>query len=306
MSSKLEFSNADNLSRLYQSGKSIKDIADVFGVSPITVRRRMIKWGIPIRSHKKSQKVRWDNAPESARQAIAKVAQKNKITIPNIDAIIERYIAGESELSLAKEIGVSRPTLRSRLVERGVTIRNGSDANRERMKRLSPEDRKELAKAAHDKIRGSKRSKVELIRRAVKRQETLQYQSEAEKVLIQLLRDRGVLGIVPQKAIGPYNIDIAIEGQSVAVEVMGHSRARQAPTLSGYKKRTPYLLNLGWDVIIVRVDGTRYFLTEAAADYIVSHIQEPGSNKSARGQYRVIGGNGELMAVRYGQLEYWT
>ena len=47
-----------------------------------------------------------------------------KILIPNLEHFLERYVKGESENSLSKEIGVNRTTFRKRLLEAGINLRN--------------------------------------------------------------------------------------------------------------------------------------------------------------------------------------
>ena len=55
----------------------------------------------------------------------------------NPGPIIRSYLDGESELSISKRTGYERCVIRRRLIEAGVIIRNGSEANRIRMSRVS-------------------------------------------------------------------------------------------------------------------------------------------------------------------------
>ena len=69
-----------------------------------------------------------------------------------------RYLAGESLLTISKSLGVSRPTLRRRLKGMGFKIRGQSEAMAFHYQRLSPEERGRCAEAAHAAVRGFWRS----------------------------------------------------------------------------------------------------------------------------------------------------
>lgn len=103
-----------------------------------------------------------------------------------------------------------------------------------------------------------------------------------------------------QKAIGPYNADLA--AYPVAVEIFGgnwHARGRHA---ARFPDRVRYFLDQGWNLVIVWVLDRRRWqsaipLTPAAADYIASFVQLTRRDPSTRGQYRVIWGDGKEAAT---------
>jgi len=287
----------DDFIRLYESGQSFQKIASQFPVSWATVRRRLIAAGVSIRNGKDAP--RKLTVTPAFMDGVRRGSAKNRIQIPGIDGLIQRYTDGESEQALAREAGVSRHTFRARLLERGIEPRGASEANALRMQSMTKQERSKLAKAAHDALRGKKRPESELHQRAIARQETLQYQSPAERVFIAMLERAGVVGLTPQKAVGRYNVDIAVEEPRIAVEIEGHRRETRLRNIpSGYNKRTKYLLNRGWHVLIIRVDGVRHFLTDGARDYLIALIDELRSDKSGGCQYRVISGNGDPMPIR--------
>lgn len=207
------------------------------------------------------------------------------------DDIARRYLAGESEKALAEALGVSRTPVRRFLLDRGLATRGRSDAMRARMASLSASERIDLTAAAHATVRGRKASEAELAKRALTREGRLSKNvSTAERSLMSMLRSRGISGITFQKAIGKYNADLATG--SVAVEILGGSWHRSKK----HGERLRYLLNAGWDVIFVWVDGIHYPLRPEAAEYIVAHLQFRQANPSARRCYRVIRGTGEYLA----------
>ena len=178
---------------------------------------------------------------------LAKALRRHGLIIPNGPDSKERkqlpdkqialaYVAGLSELELAKEHGVSRPAIRRRLIEQGVEIRGGSSANLESAKRLSPEFRKKRAEAAHASLRGKKRSHDELIRRSIAGQHVQCRVGKGEDELYEILIHAG-LDARRQVPCDIYNIDTAVG--NVAVEMKygingaGSMRVEQAKGRTG-------------------------------------------------------------------------
>ncbi len=79
---------------------------------------------------------------------------RKKLNLPDAE-IVRRYLDGESELALALAYNVNRWTITRRLREAGAERRDGSEANRLRMTKLTPKQRVELATPAHTARRGS-------------------------------------------------------------------------------------------------------------------------------------------------------
>jgi very-short-patch-repair endonuclease len=172
--------------------------------------------------------------------------------------------------------------------------------------RLTPaKERSRLAAAAHDAVRGKKRTIADLAKRAAGLEQTLGRASPTEYALARMLRKRGCTDITLQKAVGKYNLDIAINKLCIAVEVQGSYRKPSGTTSAislRFGKRTPYLFSEGWHVVIVTVDNMRNRLTTGAADYIVALCDEFRRKPPTERQYRVIRGNGQLKTFL--SLEY--
>lgn len=262
--------DVDDLIRRYAAGESHNAIAETLGVSGETIRDRLTRAGVRMRS--KSE------APRPERVAVDSVA------------IVSRYLAGESEKALAAAFGISRSAIRMRLRKAGVEPRGRSAAMYQRMANTSPEERRRIASASHDAARGSRRTEESLIERAASIEgRTTVNVSPAELALADDLRSRG-LSVVHQKAIGKYNVDLATG--TVAVEVLGGSwhRAKR------HGERLRYILDAGWDVIYVWVDVRRWPLGPDAAQCVVEHCEFRDRNPSAGRCYRVIRGSGEFVA----------
>lgn len=111
----------DKLIELYKSGMDFKDISNIFQINKSTIRYRIMKTGIKIRSTSES------------------VQLKNTIIFDGFQAD-EKYIAGMSMLSIQKKTGKSYKAVIRYLSDRGIPIRNRAQANTcwHRIKRSRP------------------------------------------------------------------------------------------------------------------------------------------------------------------------
>lgn len=221
----------------------------------------------------------------------------------DIDNLIRRYQAGESELKLAREFSVSRNVVRRRLVDAGMTPRTGSQANFLRFARMTKDEIAVLTAPSHNAIRGSHRTERTKVKSAIYRERHPWLgASKSEYVLAQMLLDKRGVNTIPQKAIGIYNVDLAIELPRVAVEVYGGNWHTCPKHTRLHNERTPYILNEGWNIVIVWVSTRSYPLSLRAADYIVAFMQELSLNKPTVSQYRMIRGDGKPMTFPGCQL----
>lgn len=214
-----------------------------------------------------------------------------KKEIPNFNYWANRYLAGESENKLAREIGVGRFCFRRHLVENGIAPRGQSESEAVKWSRMTPEQRKRQVKAAHDAVRGVPLTVDVKMRQAIGKERAKPNVSYAENLLAWYIDKQG-FSVVQQKAIGIYNVDIAINELSIAVEIYGGGWHAYGRHIARYFKRTKYLLDSGWHVVIIWVDGRRYPLRREGADNVVSFLQEVCANPSISRQYWVILGDG--------------
>jgi len=211
----------------------------------------------------------------------------------NIQDISKRYLAGESEQKIAKSLGVSRSVIARRLAEAGIRRRTESEIRKLMWKKItSSTERKRLMSAAHAAIRDVTQSEEHRCKIAITREQRQIGIERAERILADKLRKYG-LTITLQKAIGRYNVDIAIHEGSIAVEIFGghwHGHGRHA---ARFRKRFDYLLNSGWLPIIIWV--TKHFPLELKAiEYLVSLAKRRSSGESFRCQEHVIRGDGYM------------
>ena len=264
MSAKLTTTQLDHAVELYLSGEPIEQIPPTSGVSITRLYRELSSRGVPSRkSH----------------------------DLP-VEQIVAAYQSGASENALAKQYGVSRGTIGKRLAEAGVERRDTSRAAVTRLASMTPEQRRESVKAANKGARMRRVPEIEKYRRALTVERQGRPGSDGEVTLRKWLEERGETPAV-ERAIGQYNVDLSM--LPVAVEILGGGwhgvKARHA-------ERTPYILDAGWHLVMVWNHEGSSALGLGAADYLVAFLDEVRRNPPATCQYRVISGQGELLAAR--------
>lgn len=279
MPTKAPASNFENAIAAYVAGESIETAMARFHVGYKTLRDMLRDRGIL-----RDKTARYALATERA-----SAANRRNTGIPD-EEIVRRYLAGESENVLADAYGVSRGAIRSRLRIAGVAIRGVTEANRLMMAALSPEEIKRRMKRVHEAARGKKHSLALRSKIAKTRERNQTNVSPAELLLGEWLKQRG-LDSTPQQAVGPYNLDLG--AYPIAVEIFGGGWHQIRDTPEHFANRTRYLLDQGWSLIIVWVNGRKWPLRPQAADYVAAFHQLASSDPSLRGQYRVIWGDGK-------------
>lgn len=276
MAAKLSLAKIDDAIRDYIAGDAPSVIRARYGIGNTTLFRYLRQRGIP-----KSYR---------------------RVEVPT-DEIAARYIAGESENVLAAAYSTSRQVIRRRLIEAGASIRGQTDANRLLASQRSPEEIARLTAPMHLASRGREKTFKQKCNSAISRERAQSHATESERLLASWLTDRG-LSPVLQKAIGPYNIDVAVS--PVAVEIYGGGWHAYGNHAALSRKRFEYILNNSWAAVVVWVSQRDCPLSIAAADYVVSFLEQVRSNPSLIGQYRVILGNGKDVTVEGKNIDYLT
>lgn len=261
----------DNAVKLHRSGKTLVAVASIIGVSVNAVRHTFRSSGIPVIDWRK------DIPVESS-------------------AVLRLYESGKSLQQIAESIGVSRIVIDRRLREAGGVTRSHSQQRSVVWARLGELDRARVTKAAHDACRGRGKTDEELSKSALTREKKGLPGSRSEKALADLLRGRGVQ-CVEQRAFGRYNVDIAVDGSRVAVEVFGGHFHFFGSHAAGFGKRDEYIRGLGWTVIYV-VATKRFPVGPNGADKIVSILEELRRSEPAVGHQYVIWGDGKPTSIR--------
>ena len=274
MPREVEAIDLDDAIRRYLAGELMNEIGSTFGVSKGYIYTRLKKAGV-VRS-------------KSEAAALSRKPAK----IPGLEDLIARYNAGEPEYHLAREAGIDRGVLRRAFLRAGVYIRTLKEVKTASYARMTDDKKRSITSAANRASRGRKATDEELIKRAKSKQRLLSHATPVELDLAAWLVEQGFT-VTPQGALGPYNIDIAIDEPRIAVEIYGggwHCSGRHA---ARFLERTEYILNRGWSVLIVWVDGRRYPLGVGGYNYIIAMAERIGSHPPGRGEYRVVLGDGK-------------
>ncbi len=101
-----------DICRRYEAGESCRSIGAIFGTSPSTVLRVLVRCGVDMRPA---------NRPPAARRALS-LAQEHEVC--------RRYVAGESTPTLGVAFGVVPGTIRQLLIRHGIERRSSAEAQR--------------------------------------------------------------------------------------------------------------------------------------------------------------------------------
>lgn len=265
-----------NLCRRYESGEPVGRLASELGVTDKVVKRILKERSVTLRGARDVYALRrgFDDA--------------------QIAAIHARYMAGESTVDLANDIGCHSSTLRNTFKRKGLQVRSFSEMQHVLYAKRTPEDVAKITAAANAAARGRRATLAERCRRALTKERSPGRMTKAEAALHAELEAIG-LPIQRERACGPYNIDFAI-GHAVAVECFGggwHASGRHA---ARHEKRCRYLLDAGWHVVLVWVDGRRSGPAIHALEHVISQLQRASRDPAALRQYRVVGSDGEVVA----------
>ena len=289
MTRKASDADIENAISDYVSGDSVEVVAARHHTSYDRVRDELGLRGL-MRSPKESNHLGGIRRGQERRAVIPVPASE----------IVSAYHGGTSEKRLSEIHGVTRRAIRRVLIEHGANIRGQAEANRVMVSKRSVEENRQNTAAAHAAARGRVVPIEERSRVALTRQERQLGISAAELQLTEWLSDRG-LQVIPQQAVGPYNVDLGT--YPVAVEIFGggwHATGRHKARST---KRYRYILDQGWTVVIVWVDQKRYPLSVDTADYLATFIQQTGCDESARGKYWVIWGDGKVATANGTDLD---
>lgn len=225
--------------------------------------------------------------------------RSRKIKLPS-EFIRKLYLSGTSEFALARRFHVDRRTMRKRLLEWGIRPRGMSEAQTVRARQMSPQQKARQVAAAHDAVRGSRQSFEHRRKIAIARERNGVGISRGERLVAEMIEARGY-SVTLQKAVGCYNVDIALDVAPVAVEIFGGTWHNGGHHAGRFRKRFDYLINAGWYPIIIWVTKD-YPVEPAMIDKIVALAEKISGNKAPIRKEQMFWGNGKPAAVGKGKL----
>lgn len=271
MPRKITPAELDYAERLYASGQSFDQVAIATGrKSSDGIRKALHRRGVDLYGSRPA----W-----------------NRLDAP--DDLRTQYETGKSVLAMAEHYGVDRGVITRWLSDAHIPIQSASEAQTARLARMSSAERARLTENAHKTIREMVRPDEWQENIAMGR-ERVQYggrTSPGTDRLCELLSGENVAH-VREKAIGRYNVDIALTQYGVAVEVLG---GNWHGSKGIHARRTPEILNRGWHIVFVW-NVKRCQISPGALDYIIAFTEAARRYPSAGREYRVIRGDGKLLA----------
>jgi very-short-patch-repair endonuclease len=267
---------------LYEAGESIEEIGRKLGVSGMTIDRRMRSAGY------------------NTRRSSASYGQIHRDRrYGDVSAAIKMYVDGATLSDSHQAFAIPRRHLEKAIIAAGETLRTQAQSLGLRYAHMTVSERRSVTAYANIAKRGRKASEKSLHKRACTMERTLQLASRADLLFCMWMAQRGIK-FTPQKAVGPYNIDCAIDELLVAVEINGDWHYFPGKT-DTERKRREYVINAGWHIIDINIAsrgvGKKWkWLRPASADKVVIMLEEFRSDKTALSKHSVIGGDGEPLS----------
>ena len=221
---------------------------------------------------------------------------------PNFDDIAERYIAGESGVSIAREFGIHSVTLYKHLERAGIPRRSFSAATSLWLAQETRDQQIARLTPAWTARRSSHVPTSTLKRRARTFQTTQTGHISADEVLIKnWLLDEG-LQPIPQFAIDRFNIDLAL--LPIAVEILSDKASPMSRRPD--RRKVEYLTNRGTWVLYIWITKRFPADRQAVVSNVIAFREMAQADPSPVGKYRVIRGSGELVAEGRGDFGQLT
>lgn len=268
----------DDFIKRYKAGEGLNALSREAHVDQRTARRVLTAHGIQLRT-------------------IAEI----RSTPIDMQSVIRRYQSGESTAAIARDAGLTEGTIVRRLRKSGIPIRTGSENMALRWKSATPAERRQHGNRMAVINRGRVNAPTSFERAALTIEKNGSRISPLERLMAEWLTARGH-EVRHQVAVSRYNIDLVIG--SVAVEIFGGSWHASPTRLRQFNERSKYLFDRGWSVVVVWHHATDYPISERAADAVSNFIHHrhafsdiAGSGPPVPGEYRVIRGDGECVAI---------
>lgn len=261
MSRKIILADTDNIVKQYRAGVSTSDLASQSRVSKNVIYRILSDAGITLYCGRPS---------------------RNR---PTIDEMLAIYNTGIGISGVAKKLGAGRMYVIIAFKKAGIETRNPSQQQFARMARSTPEEIAYLTSAAHKACKGRQHTDDEITKRALTR---FNHKTCKTSIYENTFADElAKLNIVftQQAPVSRYNCDFIVNG--VAVEIFGGGWHNHGAHLARFEKRTRYLFNAGFHVLIINASKFSPIDT-AVTNQAISLINSFSLDKSSARQYRVI------------------
>lgn len=249
--------DVDYTIKSYIGGVSISQLVDKLSTCDTVIKRVLVENGIRVRTEREAKILRWKQTKRAA-----------------TPEMISQYISGVSMNVIAKQHGISRGGINAKgqatglhrmLLDAGVTLRSQSQAESVKWRRMD------------DKTRGLQVRKAHL--------------AKCSPVEIAFMEAMRILGqsVIHQFPIGKYNVDFALQGFSIAVEIQRVWPLRREDAIP-QSQRIEQILNSGFHVLMVVGKLTN---PDAVAQQVIAFANQIGTSKPQVGSYWMISGNNQ-------------
>ena len=157
-------------------------------------------------------------------------------------------------------------------------------------------------KAAHEAVKGMKRTYDDLCRRAIGKERKPPKMSRWEVMFSEWLSSNNI-PFTYSRACGKYNVDFAI-GDSVAVELYGGAFHAEGRAVARLNDRMKYLLNSGWNVYTIWCLSKESSIFPGCLNDFIFFLERTRSDKAFRRQYRVIWSDGDFISAGSDEEDY--
>jgi len=217
----------------------------------------------------------------------------------NIRDWVERYESGVSMKTLSDTLGISRDALTRQFRKRGVRIRGRSEAERLKWESIRRSGRAAVVRqcsSAWEARRGQTVALSTKIQQARTRYIRLNrcrgaYEDEISAALLEM-----GYSVAQQFPVGPYNLDLAMTPDPVAVEIQSSNHRRSGSSIR--QDRIEEILDSGFAVLIVYVPNRASLAVEATCDKIAAFTDLVREEPSIVGQYGMIGSDAQPFTPR--------
>jgi lambda repressor-like predicted transcriptional regulator/very-short-patch-repair endonuclease len=268
------FLDVDNLIRDNAAGVTVKQLAARHGCNVKTITATLARAGIkPVSANARRQAEALGAPPEVIR---------------------ELYAQNVPILQIARRFGVHRNAITTMLRQEGIHIRGRSEAERLKWRAIkaTPGGVERQCAAAWDGARKAPTTEV-VARRAIGHQRSVTRVGRHERELMQALQGHG-LAVTPQRAIHTYNLDLALDVDRVAVEILTSGTSKAHATR--HREKAESLINRGWAVVWVLVTDPEQ--VAGCAEDVIALLDLFRREPAARGQDWVIRRDGESAIPR--------
>lgn len=171
--------------------------------------------------------------------------------------IIYYYRRGVASYLIAKKFGVSNTYVRNLLEKHGVKLRGHNITNKLSAQRRTPEENKEITKAASEANVGSVHTASHRAKLALAREKNPVIDPTYEKPLVDLCKELKV-AVIPQKAFDKFNVDLYLPKENVVIEIFGGGFHNKKDAIELWRNKMSYLSSKKISVVVVWADKLTY------------------------------------------------